>query len=145
MENNLILLDVDGILISKDGSKCSVRNGAKDFVMYCFTIGKVGIYSSMYMKNITKKLGMVLTKDEINSLFCIFDRSYTYKDPEGVNDWDTLKDLKFISDMYPSIERVVLCDDTYSKVRYIDKDSVIISTDLEEIKKQLIKKLNTES
>jgi hypothetical protein len=141
MEDVLILLDIDGILVTKTDKGFAVREGARDFVLWCWSQGKVGIYSSMYMKNILKKLKFILTTTEIKQLFCIFDRSYTKHDPEGKNSWDTLKDLKFISEIHPEF-KIILCDDTQAKVRYIPENFVIVSTDLEEIKKQLIKKIN---
>lgn len=142
MEDVLILLDVDGILVTKTNKGFSVRESAREFVIWCLSQCKVGIYSSMYKKNILKKLNATLFTQEIDSLFCIFDRSYVQIDPEGKNNWDTLKDLKFVYEMYPSFRKIILCDDSYSKVRYNPTESVIVSTDLEEIKKQLIKKIN---
>jgi hypothetical protein len=141
-EDYLILLDVNGLLGTKTKDTFKLHSGAKSFISFCYDIARVGIFSSMYRKNIFKVLDDILTEEQKHDMYVIFDRDSCVSDPAAENPWDTIKNLNLIRGTCSKFKKIILCDDTESKVRFNDDNEVIVSTDYEYIKKELVSRLH---
>lgn len=139
-EDYLILLDVNGLLGTKTKDSFHLHNGATSFISFCYDVGRVGIFSSMYRKNIFKILDDILTEEQKHDIYIVFDRDSCSLDPDGKNPWDTIKNLSSIRDKCTKFKKIILCDDSESKIRFNNKEEIIVSVDYENIKSEIMKR-----
>ena len=147
MSNNILLvLDLNKTLIlRKSHNNVIKRKYFKEFKEFCFSVSDVSIYSSMLEKNM--ELNRIFTDEEIKKLIFVWDRKKTIIDKDGYNSWDSIKSLDIIREEYPNYEKIIIIDDSESKLRFVSKDNKIIiqpfvkEDESEEVLKELINEI----
>lgn len=143
--NGLICLRVDGsspsisgikeLKVFKDKLYLRPREEVEELLDYLSKRTVLSIYSSMTMKNITPLLKHYQLKDRFRF---ILSREYTQLDPEYGGDPDisahaTIKTVGAIiknpvinGDRKLNIENVLICDDSFSKLRFNNPNNILI-------------------
>lgn len=154
MESNgikpLIVLDLDGVLILRRDKRIYKRKGLNDFLDYLAERYYIGIYTSITEVNL-KTILKVKPFDGFNRFSFILSRKDTNKDPEPINEWDTIKNISKIREEFPRFNKILLLDDSPRKVRFNKPEEVLIvkkyadyveNYDLKELIPLIEKKLN---
>ena len=134
MTELLLVFDLNGTLLLRKNGRTYLRKNLNELKKICFSIADVAIYTSMLSKNI--KLDEIFTNEEIKKLKFVWDRSRTIKDEEGINEWDTIKDLNMVIKEYPDYKSVIFIDDSPNKVRYIPENNKIVIAPFVDIKEK---------
>ena len=103
---------------------------SKWFMRTCLSRYHVGIYTSITKENAEKKLESIFGKEIFSNIFGIWSREYTMPDPQSNCEWDTIKLIDIIRDNMGKnsyINHIILCDDSYNKVRYIQPNEVVVT------------------
>jgi hypothetical protein len=119
-----LLLDLNGILFYRNGKRIIRRPYHKEFLVYCFTNHKVGIFTSMTEINMELSLHKVLTKEQCNSLFIKLNRSHTISSPTKSKPWATIK--KIPEDLLTKYPRIILIDDEYDKIKNNPERNILL-------------------
>jgi hypothetical protein len=122
----LIVLDIHGVLFKKVNNKYIPAENVKDFLAFCYANFNVGYYSSMIKSNIIKSLNLLLSESQLKETIFIYDRTKCEIDIMGDNPWDTLKSIDIIKLEYPNYSKIIICDDTYNKLRYNPIENYIL-------------------
>eukprot|EP00743_Colponemidia_sp_Colp-15_P011056 GILK01012277.1.p1 GENE.GILK01012277.1~~GILK01012277.1.p1 ORF type:complete len:264 (-),score=36.00 GILK01012277.1:190-981(-) len=143
----LILFDVEGSLAHRASSPLRkprfdlrykrhyiyIRPGASHFLKQLASHPsiKVGIYTSMLMHNVSPITTAILARCPGVQLYHIFDQSSNVPDPEGENEWDTMRDLNKViqhekcrRDAFSACN-VIIVDDEIRKVRNCARNAVV--------------------
>ena len=134
MTEVLLVFDLNGTLLLRKNGRTYLRKNLNELKKICFSIADVAIYTSMLAKNI--KLNEIFTNEEIKKLKFVWDRSRTIKDEEGINEWDTIKDLNMVIKEYPDYKSIIFIDDSPNKLRHISEGNKIIIAPFVDIKEE---------
>jgi len=127
----LLVFDLNRTLIKRTKNSVICRKYLKTFLEYCFSKYSIGIYTSMVKHNTDSVLKSIMTEDQLHALMFIWDREYTYPDPEPITKWDTIKYVSSISKEYPGY-KILLIDDEFKKVRFNDDKNILVVTPFED-------------
>lgn len=147
MANQLLILDINGILVCKlgldsivDGDilqlksyKVLIRPHIKQFLEWCFDKYDVAIYTSTTKPNATKIMEEILGRDfETKFCFTLY-RDYTIADPDDKTGYNTVKllskifdDPKYNKDKLYGVHNTIIVDDDFNKVRLNNINNVLV-------------------
>ena len=143
----LLLVDLNGTMCFRTETKIAqrqanlyirkkhiyLRAGAESFLQTCSEHFNVCILTSMVKRNADAVLNLVNSEQYLAK---VFDREYHKKDPEGVESWDTVRDVEKIfleENGIFGFHNTVLLDNETRKIRdFIDNGILVGEYGLEE-------------
>lgn len=125
----LLILDINGVLCDtikyNNESKRIRRKHVTKFLDKCYKKYDIAFFSSMTKHNFIRIINRLLTKNQINNTVFFWHRDYTDPDPNGKK-WDTIKNLSKVKLLFPSYKKMLICDDSFSKIRFNQPCEILI-------------------
>ncbi len=129
----IIALDINGVLCKRHyqpinpiphGIICGnhviqLRPHLQTFLNYCFTNHTVGVFSCITNRNIIANIKHIFTKEQLEKLAFIIDRS-------SMGDDKKFKSIDRIKEIFPDRNDILIIDDTLSKVQKNPSGTYII-------------------
>lgn len=122
----LIVLDLDGTLILRRDKRVIHRKGLPDFLDYIFREYQVAVFTSITKPNLDNIIKQIFSNEYLNRLRFLWDRSFTEFDPNGINSWDTIKNISKIREYFPEVTKILMLDDSPTKTRFNSITEILI-------------------